>query len=208
MAHDAATVSLMEDPAQGFCAVIRGVQNTGTIGHHNLLAVLPILDSEVLDINVARTLGWDLGVNHVDGGLVVHVDGGWSLWREAQFSKDGSEVLDLLGSSNSSKELCFSRTGGSDGLHLGFVGNGSTRQNEGIACGGTALAGIGMGSITVAMEVVGILWLWEGWEVIGEYHTGIRVGWEAGVTSRFPVGETPSSGVAKIAGNLLEQLIV
>ena len=65
-----------------------------------------------------------------------------------------------------------------------------------------------MGSITVAMEVVGILRLWEGWKVIGEYHARIRVGWEAGVTSRFPVGEAPSSGVAKIAGNLLEQLIV
>ena len=135
MAHDAATVSLMEDPAQRFCTVIRGVQNAGNMGHHNLLSVLPILDSKVLDINVARTLGWDLGVNHVDGGLIVHVNGGWSLWREAQFSEDGSEVLDLLGSSNSSKELCFSRTGGSDGLYLRFIGNSSTRKNEGIACG-------------------------------------------------------------------------
>ena len=79
MAYDAATVSLMEDPAQGFGTVIRGFQNAGTVCHHNLLAVLLILDSKVLDINMARALIGDLGVDHVDGGLIVHINGGGSV---------------------------------------------------------------------------------------------------------------------------------
>ena len=43
--------------------------------HDNVAGVLPVLNGKVLDVNVARALGGDLRVNHVDGRFVVHPDG-------------------------------------------------------------------------------------------------------------------------------------
>ena len=132
--------------------------------HDDLALVLPILNSKPLDLNVTRALSGNLGINHVDGRFVVRIQSGGSSSGEAKFLEDGTQVLDLLGSSDSRKEFSFSEAGGSDGLGFATVGNSTTRHHEGIPSGGTTfLQIVPMGSINKAAQVQWISRGREGW---------------------------------------------
>ena len=89
VAHGAASVTLMKDPAEGLGEVIWWVEDTRDEVHDNISSIFPVLNGKMLDVNVAGTLGGHLGVDHVDGGFVVHPDGGSLTLCETKFFQDG-----------------------------------------------------------------------------------------------------------------------
>jgi len=114
MPHDAAGMALMQDLSQWFGEVIRGIDDTRDELQHNGPRVLPVLNGEVLDIDMTRTLSGNTSVDHVDGGLVVTMQWCRFTWREPQLLHDGTKAARMFSSGDSSKEFRFSGAGGSD----------------------------------------------------------------------------------------------
>ena len=79
MAHDAAGMALMEDPAERLGKIIRGVDDAGDVSHYNVTSFFPILDGKVLDVNVSGSLGRYFCVDHVDGRHIVFINGSRAL---------------------------------------------------------------------------------------------------------------------------------
>ena len=85
MAHGAAGMALVENPSEGLSEVIWGVDDAWDEVHDDIASIFPVLDGKVLDVDVAGALGGHLGVNHVDGGFVVHPDGSGTALSETKF---------------------------------------------------------------------------------------------------------------------------
>jgi len=83
------------------------------------------MNSEILDINVTRALSGHTSVDHVDSQLIIAVQGGGAVWREAEVGHDCEYVASILCSGNSSMELRFSGASSSDGLCFASVGDGT-----------------------------------------------------------------------------------
>jgi len=50
--HEAVSVTGMENPAEGLGKVVTGVDNAGDGGEGNITVVFPVLDSEMLNVEV------------------------------------------------------------------------------------------------------------------------------------------------------------
>jgi len=55
-----------------------------------------------------------VGIDHVDGGLVITVENHMPFRRESQLSHDGMKALGMLGRGKSCHEFSLGRAGGSD----------------------------------------------------------------------------------------------
>lgn len=128
VAHESTCMSGVEDPTKWLGEVISRVNDARNMVKVDVAILFPVLDGEVLYINVASPFSWEPSVDHLDGGNVVRVDRGGRGLTETNFGQDGTEIASHLGGSDGSKELGLSRTGGSDGLSLGSVGNGTTSK--------------------------------------------------------------------------------
>ena len=115
---------------------------------HNGASIFPVLNGEMLDINVARTFGRNASVDHVDSRLVVAEHDSGIFRRESQISHDSTHVAGVFGSGNGGQKFSFGGAGGSDGLGFATVGDSTATQQEGVAGGRTAVAEVvGMCSI-------------------------------------------------------------
>jgi hypothetical protein len=55
------------------------------VTHDDVALLTPLLDREVLDINVAGAFGGSRGIDHVDGGLVVFMEDGRASLGKTKF---------------------------------------------------------------------------------------------------------------------------
>ena len=156
VAHNATGMALMKNPTKRFCKVIRWVDDAMDEGHDNVSCIFPVLNGKMLDINVSRAFGGDLGVDHVDGRLVVGVEDSRAFGRKTQLCHDSAKVFGMLGGGNSSHEFSFSGACGSDGLCFAAVGHSSAAEHESITCSGTPVAEIvGMGGVKETSKFAG-----------------------------------------------------
>ena len=93
-------------------------------------------------------------------------------------------------------------------MGLGSVGNSSTRKHSSIASSRATLASIGMGCISIAVKVIGILRGREWGKIWRMHQLGLGIGWEARVFGGLSVGKAPSFGVTKVASNLFEEPVM
>ena len=93
MPHNATSVALMKYPTKRLGEIICTVHRARDEMHQNVPCILPVLDGEMLDINVAGSLGWHTSIDHVDRGLIVHPDRSGLLRGEAKLLHD-SPALD------------------------------------------------------------------------------------------------------------------
>jgi hypothetical protein len=117
-------MAAVEDPAKILRLLVGGVDDTRDVLHDYVALLAPLLDGEVLNVDVASALGGAGGVDHVDGGLVVFVEDRRASRRESEFAKHGAEVLGDFGSIDGGDEFGFGGAGSNSGLDLGLVGNG------------------------------------------------------------------------------------
>ena len=84
-------MTLMEDPSKRFGGeVITRIEDTRAESHEDVTIIFPILNCEALNVNVPGAFrGYLLGIDHVDSGLVIFIDGSRSRRRKAKVSKDG-----------------------------------------------------------------------------------------------------------------------
>ena len=95
----------MEDPSDGFCEAIRGVDNARDADQLQVAGLFPVLDGEVLGVDVARARSRFTGVDHLDRRLIVFENrSGFDLGK-TKLTKNGTKALGNLGSFNSSKKL-------------------------------------------------------------------------------------------------------
>ena len=107
MSHHTTSVSGVENPAKGFCEAVRDGDDAWDMLHINFICFSPVLDGEVLDVDVTRTLGWNAAADHVDRRHIVNVKRCWSLLLVAEFEEYRTKVLSMLGRGNCSKEFSF-----------------------------------------------------------------------------------------------------
>ena len=105
-------------PSQGLGELVAVVDDPRQMMHLHNAALTPLLNSKVLDVDVAGARRRVAFVDHGDGGLIVNVERRCTVLFKAQLVEDGSKVLRNLGSMYSPNELGFSRAGGNSGLEL------------------------------------------------------------------------------------------
>ena len=71
VAHEKADMARMQDPTEGFCEGIRGVDDARDVGESDFTKGTPLLEAKIADSNVARTGGGAIVVDDLDGGIVV-----------------------------------------------------------------------------------------------------------------------------------------
>lgn len=195
MPHDPAGMAIVEDPTKRLGKVIRRVDDAGDEAHDNVTGFFPVLDREVLNINMPGALRGDASVDHVDRRLVVTMEACRTGRRKSQFPHDRPEVFGMLGRSDSRKEFRLSRTGGRDGLCLAAVGDSAARQDEGVASGGPAVAKVvGMSGVDESLDVERRVGLWEGGKVHVGGHTSVWGGRETGIAVGLPIDDAPVLG--------------
>ena len=74
MSKEAASMAIVEDPAQRFSHCISRVDFARYMLHNNRTIAFPILDGEVRDVNVARPFSGDAGVDNRYSRVVVFED--------------------------------------------------------------------------------------------------------------------------------------
>ena len=112
MSHDAASVTLMEDPSKRLGEVVAAEDGARTKTHDDVTSFLPILEGKPLDVNVSGALSRNPSIDNLDGGFVVPVKGSGALLLKTKFLHDGSKVFGMLGSGDSSHEFSLCRACG------------------------------------------------------------------------------------------------
>ena len=133
MSHEATSVVRVENATDAFGEGVAGIDGTFDVFEEDVASTFPILDSKVLDVNVAGAFGRTAGVDHVDGRFVVLIEKSGMLLSKAKLLKDDTEIFGDLGSSNSGNKLSFSGAGGSDGLGFGAIGDDTASKGETVA---------------------------------------------------------------------------
>ena len=152
--HEATCMASVENPAERFGEVIGRIEDTFDMTKGNMAFLLPILNGEMLYLEMTDSVSGMIVVDDLDGSLVVFKKWGRRGRRKAKISKDGSKIDGSLGGGDGSDEFRFGGAGGSGGLCFGFEGDSSTRFDEGVSHSGAAIAEVvGVSSINKAGEV-------------------------------------------------------
>ena len=113
-----------------------------------MAVLLPILDGEVLYLEMTDSISGMVIVDDLDGSFVVFKKWGRRRRWKTKIGKDGAKIDGSLGGGDGSDEFRFGGTGGSGGLCFGFEGDSSTRFDEGVSHSGAAIAEVvGVSSI-------------------------------------------------------------
>ena len=74
-------MACMEDPAKRLGEVIGRVDLPWDVFHDDMALMFPVLNGKPLDVDVTRSLGGDISVDHLDCGFIIAVeDRGCQLW--------------------------------------------------------------------------------------------------------------------------------
>ena len=130
MSHGPADVPAVKYPTESLCKRIGGVDDTGDVFEENVAVLLPLLDGEVLDRDMAGAGGQLGSIHHQDRCLVVLVEGGGTELGKSEVAENCAKVLGSLGCCHISNELGFRGTGGDCGLEFRVVCDGTTTQGE------------------------------------------------------------------------------
>ena len=100
-------MTIEEDVSESLGEGVGEVDTSGDVIEGDDLAGRPLLNSEVLNIDVTSTFGGLAGVGEVATRDVVPVDHGGTVLFDVEFVQDGSEALDSLGAIDGCHELGF-----------------------------------------------------------------------------------------------------
>ena len=119
-----------------------------------MAVLLPILDGEVLYLEMTDSISGMVIVDDLDGSFVVFKKWGRRRRWKTKIGKDGAKVDGSFGGGDGSDEFRFGGTGSGGGLCFGLEGDSSTRFDESISHSGAAIAEIvGVSCINIAGEI-------------------------------------------------------
>ena len=153
-------MTIEKDVSESLGEGVREVDTSGDVIEGDDLAGRPLLDSEVLNIDVASTFGGLAGIGEMATRDVVPVDHGRTVLFDVEFVQDGSEVLDRFGAVDGCHEFGLGRAG-SDGREpfcLVVYGRTTESNNEGAGRSACGRAG-GVGGVEVCPKLVWPCWV-------------------------------------------------
>ena len=105
MAHRAADMATVEDPAKCFGQSVRGVDRAGDMLQNKVALILPFLNGKMLDVDMPGAGRGFGGIHHEDSGLVVLIQHRRAVLHETEFSEYRAEVFRSLGGCNGGDEF-------------------------------------------------------------------------------------------------------
>ena len=112
MAHQTANMAMVERGAQGLRQRIGGVDNPWDVGEDNFLGSFPLLEGEMLDVDMTSTWCGAICIDHQDSrGVIFKQSGRTKLWVP-KLEEDRPKVFGNLGGMDSGEEFGFSGAGG------------------------------------------------------------------------------------------------
>ena len=164
MTHQAANMAMVERGPKRLRQGVGGIDDARDVGKDNFLGGLPLLQGEVLDVNVTGTRCGTICVNHQDRGcIVLEQRGRTELWV-SKLQENRAKVLGDLGGMNGGEEFGFGGASRYRGLYLGLVRQGTTAKHEDKAGDRASCDQIGgVCCIDIAGQFRQGLWLREIW---------------------------------------------
>ena len=211
MAHLAASVTRVKDPGDGLGEAIGRIDDTWNMDKMNITSLFPILNCEMLDIDMPRAHGRASGIDHLDDGFVVFLlDRSGTSLRKTEFAKDGTEVFGNFGSFDGGKKFGLGARSSSDRLSMTTICNDTSSNEKAVASSRTTVTEIiGVGHIDESTKLKRRCAGRERWKlsiIFGESEWNVGHG---EVWSGAPVDNTPIKGVAKVVkGKSFQALIV
>ena len=142
-AHNATSVTRMWDPTKRFRKLVRGIDDSWDMTQDNVTGVFPVLNGEVLDVNVTRAISRLTAIDDMYSRHVVFVHGSGTGLGEAQLVHNSSEAPSVFCSKYGSWEFCFGGACSCDGLSLCVTGGGTSTEEE-CTTGGRAHASVAL----------------------------------------------------------------
>jgi len=209
MSHEATGVPRVEDPADTFSESVTRVDSAFDMLKKDMTSAFPVLNGEILDVDVARAFGRASSIDHFDGRFVVLIEDSRGFLREPELVKDKAEILRNFSCSDGGNELGFGGAGSGDRLGLGTVSDDAASVGKTIARSGAALAEvIAMGGINITRELEGIKNKGErrkSGRVIRRLVNGSR---KVGIGLNAPILYAPRDGGAKIFCHAFEAAVM
>ncbi len=72
MTHKTACVESMQDPAEGLGEIIRRVHDPRAMFENNPILIFPVLNGQVLNLDVSGMLSGMTGIDNFDGGFIIN----------------------------------------------------------------------------------------------------------------------------------------
>jgi len=72
--HTSSSMAMVKDPSEGFSSLVRSIQYASNMEEADYLLGSPLLNSEVLDVDMTRPRRRLVLVDHIDGSLVINVE--------------------------------------------------------------------------------------------------------------------------------------
>ncbi len=153
MTHQTTNMTEVESGAERFSEGVRGVDDARDVTKDNIAIGLPLLNGEMLNINMSRTWRRSTRVNHQNRCLIVLVKHRWTRLCIVQLEEDRSQIFCNLRGLDGGDEFGFCRACRDRRLDLRLVCNWSTTEHESETGDGTSCAEIrGVCGINIASE--------------------------------------------------------
>jgi hypothetical protein len=107
MTHQTSGMARVKDPTNTFGEGVTWIEDTAEVGEEDMASLAPVLNGKVLDVDMARAFSRFVGVDHLDGGLVVLVKLCGANLCKTELSKDRAEVFGHLGRRDSGDKFSF-----------------------------------------------------------------------------------------------------
>jgi hypothetical protein len=114
------------------------IDDATKVGENNLSSFAPILDGEVLNIDLPLSFGGFVGIHHLDGGFIIFMNWGGIQLSKSKLSQDRAKVFCNLGRGDGRDKFCL----------------GASREHESVASSRAPVTKIvAMSGINVTNEV-------------------------------------------------------
>ncbi len=107
MAHQATNMTMMERGTERFCQRVGGIDDTRDMGKDNFLGGFPLLQGEMLDVDVTGTRCGTIRVNHQDRGCIILKQRGRTELWVSKLQENRAKVLGDFGGMNGGEEFGF-----------------------------------------------------------------------------------------------------
>ncbi|KAG7356323.1 hypothetical protein IV203_001009 [Nitzschia inconspicua] len=124
--------------------------------HQDITIILPILNREGPDVNMARLLSGFASIDNLDSRDIINMNWGRGKLGKRKLMENRTKVLCSFCSRNGSNELGLGGASSSDSLCLGTVSNSNFVKGKSVTGSGATVAEIiGMSSVNISSELKG-----------------------------------------------------
>ena len=153
MSHGMLCMPRVEYPTEGLGRAVGSIHCRINVVHTNNVAFMPFIECIELNINMTGAFHGMVLVDHLNRGLVINEQMGWSRAWIAEFMEHGAQIFYAFGSRNGANELGLSTTGCHHWHKLCMVGHSATCIGNDMASNGMMVNGHSMSSVDTTSQL-------------------------------------------------------